>query len=428
MTRLGNDRNALGFSENKLIPSLMQGQIIYLFKNKALGVWSNIVLASILFLFLSTHLPEKYLFLLLWLGLIISLSIARYVIGFNFKYHHQYSQTELASWANKHVFFTVLLSTIWGSAGVLFFPNEYPHLILLIMLLFSVLLVAIPTLAASRLAYVFQVLVTLVPITIMLILTRQPGYDLLSIATIILGITLLLASSFIYHLLFDLQKNSITLQQLADTDQLTGLANRRHFERKFKDEWRRAMRAKTPISLLIIDIDFFKLYNDVNGHKRGDECLREISRALASITNRPADFAARYGGEEFVVLLPATKQVDATMLAERLRRKIEALNIDFPESDYGIMTVSVGVSCCEPTWDTATSDKESESEQKVVFPAMLLTAADNALYVAKHQGKNRISEQGCGDHKLSSILHDQILKDENQDKNKNNMEDELKSI
>jgi len=426
VTRIGNDRNALGFSENKLIPSLMQGQIIYLFKNKALGVWSNILLSSILFFFLSTHLPEKYLFLLLWLGLIISLSIARYIIGFNFKYHHQYSQSELTSWANKHVFFTVLLSTIWGSAGVVFFPNEYPYLILLIMLLFSVLLVAIPTLAASRLAYVFQVLVTLLPITVMLILTRQPGYDLLSIATITLGITLLLASSFIYHLLFDLQKNSITLQQLADTDQLTGLANRRHFERKFKDEWRRAMRAKTPVSLLIIDIDFFKLYNDVNGHQRGDECLREISRALASITNRPADFAARHGGEEFVVLLPTTKQEDATMLAERLRRKIEALNIDFPESEYGIVTVSVGVSCCEPTWDAATSDKESESEQKVVFPAMLLTAADNALYVAKHQGKNRISEQGCGDHKLSSILHEQTLKDEN--KNKNNMEDELKPV
>jgi len=416
VTRLGNDRNALGFSEGKLIPSLMQGQIIYLFKNKALGVWSNIVLSGILFFFLSLHLPEKYLFLLLWLGLIISLSIARYIIGYNFKYHHQYSQSELTSWANKHVFFTVLLSTIWGLAGVVFFPHDYPHLMLLLMVLFSVLLAAIPTLAASRLAYVFQVLVTLVPVIIMLILNRQSGYDLLFIATIILGITLLLASTFIYHLLFDLQKNSITLQQLADTDQLTGLANRRHFDRKFKDEWRRAMRAKTPISLLIIDIDFFRLYNDVNGHQRGDDCLREISRSLASITNRPADFAARHGGEEFVVLLPTTKQTDAVMLAERLRRKIEALNIDFPESEYGIVTVSVGVSCCEPTWDTATSDKESESEQKVIFPAMLLTAADNALYVAKHQGKNKISEQACGDHKLSSIRHEQTLKDENKNK------------
>jgi len=420
VTRLGNDRNALGFSDNKLIPSLMQGQIIYLFKNKALGVWSNILLSGILFAFLSVHMPEKYLFLLLWLGLIISVSIARYIIGYNFKYHHQYSQTELASWANRHVFFTVLLSTIWGLASVVFFPHEYPPLILLIMVLFSVLLVAIPTLAASRLAYVFQVLVTLVPIIIMLILSDSADYRLVAIAIIILGITLLLASTFIYNLLFDLQNNSISLQQLADTDQLTGLANRRHFDRKFKDEWRRAMRERTPISLLIIDIDSFKLYNEVYGHQRGDDCLREISRSLASITKRPADFAARHSGEEFVVLLPTTELQDAAMLAERLRRKIEALNIEFPESDYGILTVSIGVSCCMPTWEKTVSGDDLEtdlsiidSEPKVVFPAMLLTAADNALYVAKHQGKNRVSEQGCGDHKLSAILHEQARQDEN---------------
>ena len=427
MARLGIDRNALGFRENKLIPSLMQGQIIYLFKNKALAVWSNILLSSILFFFLSLHLPDKYLFLLLWLGLIISLSIARYVIGYNFKYHHQYSQSELSNWANRHVFITILLSSVWGFTGVVFFPQDYQHLTLLVMVLFSVLLVAIPTLAASRLAYFFQVLVTLLPIVVSLIISTQNGYDLLAIATIILGIALLLASSFIYHLLFDLQKNSISLQQLADTDQLTGLANRRHFDRKFKDEWRRAMREKTSISLLIIDVDSFKVYNDVNGHQRGDDCLREISRSLASITNRPADFAARHGGEEFVVLLPTTKRSDASMLAERLRRKIESLNIDFPESDYNIITVSIGVSCCDPAWestdnptsnatDNASNNKTPDQEQKVVFPAMLLTAADNALYVAKHQGKNRVSEQGCGDHKLSVILQEQAMLDEKKKK------------
>jgi len=400
----------------------MQGQIIYLFKNKALGAWSNILLSGLLFFFLSLHLPEKYPLLLLWLGLIIFLSIIRYIIGYNFKYHHQYSQSELTSWANRHVFFTVLLSTIWGLTGVVFFPHDFSHLILVIMVLFSILLIAIPTLAASRLAYVFQVLVTIVPIVIMLFLGKHTDYSIVAIATLVLGITLLLASTFIYNLLFDLQKNSINLQQLADTDQLTGLANRRHFDRKFKDEWRRAMRDGTQISLLIIDIDSFKLYNKMNGHQRGDDCIRELSRSLASITNRPADFAARYGGEEFVVLLPTTQLKNASMLAERLRRKIEALNIDFPESDYGVITVSVGVSCCEPIWENKAeadfSVSSEASDTKVIFPAMLLTAADNALYVAKHQGKNRISEQSCGDHKLSAILHEQSL----QDKNNNNKE------
>ena len=415
MARIVSD-SAFDLSDNKLIPSLMQGQIIYLFKNKALGVWSNIILSGILFFFLTLHLPDKYILLVIWLGLILCLSIIRYIIGHSFKYHHQYSQAELSSWANKHVFLTVLLSTIWGLAGIVFFPNDYPHLILLIMILFSVLLSSIPTLAASRLAYTFQVLVVLTPTIIMVLLSDRMDYKLIAISSIILAITLLLVSHYIYQLLFDLQKTSVALRELADTDQLTRIANRRHFDREFKAEWRRAMRERTPISLLIIDVDSFKLYNDINGHQRGDECLKEIARSLAAITNRPADLAARHGGEEFSVLLPTTDQVNAVMLAERLRRKIETLKIEFPESEFGIVTVSIGVSCCEPSWDP-NSKKSSAKEPKVIFPAMLLTAADNALYVAKQQGRNRVSEQGCGDHKLSAILQEQAMKDKNSLKN-----------
>lgn len=429
MARIVRD-SAFDLTDNKLIPSLMQGQIIYLFKNKALGVLSNIVLAGILFFFLTTHLEDlagKYISLLIWLGLIIILSIVRYVIGHNFKYHHQYSQTELSSWANKHVFFTVLLSSIWGVSGLIFPPQDYPHQILLVMVLFSVLLTSIPTLAASRLAYVFQVLVTLVPTISYLLLQERLGHDLIAISMIILAITLLLVASFIYNLLFDLQKTSVTLRELADTDQLTRIANRRHFDRKFKDEWRRAMRENSPISLLIIDIDSFKKYNDINGHARGDECLKEIAHSLAAITNRPADLAARHGGEEFSVLLPVTDQKDAVMLAERLRRKIELLKIPFPETDHGVVTVSIGVSCCEPSWATTNNENQNISnfddnaeneEKKVIFPAMLLTAADNALYVAKEQGRNRVSEQGCGDHKLSVILQEQARIDKQQNQNK----------
>ena len=419
MARTVSD-SAFDLGDNKLIPSLMQGQIIYLFKNKALGVWSNIILSGILFFFLTLHLPDKYIFLVIWLGLILLLSIVRYVIGHNFKYHHQYSQEELSNWANKHVFLTILLSTIWGLAGIVFFPSDYPHQILVLMVLFSVLLASIPTLAASRLAYVFQVVVILTPILILLFLSNRLGHDLIAIATIILAITLLLVSNYIYQLLFDLQKTSVALRELADTDQLTRIANRRHFDREFKAEWRRAMRERTPISLLIIDVDSFKLYNDINGHQRGDECLKEIAHSLAAITNRPADLAARHGGEEFSVLLPATNQVDALMLAERLRRKIETLKIDFPETEFGIVTVSIGVSCCEPSWDQS-NDKspEKEKEPKVIFPAMLLTAADNALYVAKQQGRNRVSKQGCGYQKLSVSLQEQARKDMiNKDKKK----------
>jgi len=270
-------------------------------------------------------------------------------------------------------------------------------------------LASIPTLAASRIAYYFQILVTLLPTISLLFLSHDSGHSLMAGAMIVMAITLILISNYIYQLLYELQNTQLALQDLADTDQLTQVANRRHFDRKFKVEWRRAMREKTPISLLLIDVDFFKKYNDTYGHQAGDSCLKQIADTMASITHRPADLASRYGGEEFAILLPLTKQADAVMLAERLRRKIEGLQIEHSRTDVGVVTVSIGVSCCKPAWDF--TGNTPEEEQKVIFPAMLLTAADNALYVSKERGRNQVSEQGCGDHKLSNVLRKQAEKD-----------------
>jgi len=391
------------------VPSLIQGQIAYLYKNKTLGFWSNILLSSFLAFFLWFHFANQQFPLLIWLGLIITLSIVRLIMGRSFKPEHQYTQVELTSWANRHVFFSTFISTIWGLAGVVFFPAEFPYLIMMILVLFSVLLASIPTLAASRIAYYFQILITLLPITILLFLSKDDGHSLVAGAVIILAITLIFASNYIYQLLYELQETQLKLQDLADTDQLTQLANRRHFDRKFKLEWRRAMREKTPISMLLIDVDFFKKYNDTYGHQAGDSCLKQIADTLASVTHRPADLASRYGGEEFSILLPVTKQTDAVMLAERLRRKIEGLQIEHSRTDIGVVTVSIGVSCCEPAWDF--TGKTPDEEQKVIFPAMLLTAADNALYVSKERGRNQVSEQGCGDHKMAKALRKQAEAD-----------------
>ncbi len=401
--------NGTASVEPQALPSLIQGQIAYLYKNKTLGIWSNILLSSVLTLFLWFHLPDQHVPLLIWYGLIVTLSIVRFIMGKGFKTKHQYTQVELTAWANRHVFFTIFISTIWGLAGLVFFPTDLPHQILLILVLFSVLLASIPTLAASRIAYYFQILVTLLPTVSLLFLSQDSGHDIMAGAMIVMAITLLLISNYIYQLLFELQETQFALQDLADTDQLTQIANRRHFDRKFKVEWRRAMREKTPISLLLIDVDFFKKYNDTYGHPAGDSCLKQIADTLASITHRPADLASRYGGEEFSILLPVTKQEDAVMLAERLRRKIEGLQIENSRTDIGVVTVSIGVSCCEPAWDF--TGNTPEEDQKVIFPAMLLTAADNALYVSKERGRNQVSEQGCGDHKMANALRKEQAKD-----------------
>ncbi len=382
--------------------SLIQGQIAYLYKNKLLGFWSNILLAGVLLTFFWQYFSAQRLSLLIWFGLIVTLSIVRYLIGKNFNSKKQYSQIQLSGWANRYVFFTTMISTIWGLAGVVLFPDDLIYQILLILVLFSVLLAAIPTLAASRIAYYLQILVTLAPTVILLLMSVDKGHSVLAVAMIVMATTLIFVAGYIYHLLFELQGAQFALQDLADTDQLTQVANRRHFDREFKIEWRRAMREKTPISLLLLDVDYFKKYNDSLGHQAGDECLQMISASLRSVTRRPADLAARYGGEEFAILLPSTQLKDARMLAERLRNKIENLKIDHPRSEFKVVTVSVGVSCCEPGWDF--TGNTPEEEQDVIFPAMLITAADNAMYVAKRQGRNQISEQRCGDHKMSETL------------------------
>jgi len=386
--------------------SLMQGQIAYLYKNKMLGIWNNIILASLFLFFFWGQLSSQKMSLLIWFGLIVTLSIVRYLVGKNFNTKRQYTQEDLSYWANRHVFFTTLISTIWGVAGIMFFPQDLPHQILLMLILSSVLLAAIPTLAASRLAFYFQIVVIFLPVVSLFLISKDSDHGLLAVALIILAVTLVLVSSYIYHLLFELQTTHIALQALAETDQLTNIANRRHFDRKFKVEWRRAMRDKNPISMMMIDVDFFKKYNDSYGHQEGDKCLQEIAKALESITNRPADLASRYGGEEFAILLPATSLDNTVMLAERLRKKIEKLKIEHTRSSFGIVTVSIGVSCCEPAWDF--TGKTPDKDQKVIFPAMLLTAADNALYVSKERGRNQVSKQECGEQKLSEALQKDV--------------------
>ncbi|HEY0182876.1 MAG TPA: diguanylate cyclase [Rhodopila sp.] len=167
------------------------------------------------------------------------------------------------------------------------------------------------------------------------------------------------------------------LQRLALQDGLTGLANRRRFDERLEEEFRRARRQELPLSVLLLDVDHFKAYNDRYGHLAGDECLRRISGAITSVMRRPGDQTARFGGEEFVVLLPGTEASGAFVVAEQIRQAVSALAIEHPDSDAGIVTVSAGTASFTPS---ASDDG----------PIKLIDAADHALYRAKAGGRNRI--------------------------------------
>lgn len=168
------------------------------------------------------------------------------------------------------------------------------------------------------------------------------------------------------------------LMRLSVLDGLTQIPNRRRFDEHLEFEWHRQVREKGPISLILCDIDFFKIYNDTYGHQAGDECLKQVAKAIHSCVLRPCDLAARYGGEEFGVILPDTGSDGSGIVAEKIRQSVLGLDIAHKNSKVTPwVTLSLGVATLEPGKKGHTMDA-------------LMESADKALYEAKAQGRNRV--------------------------------------
>lgn len=166
------------------------------------------------------------------------------------------------------------------------------------------------------------------------------------------------------------------LEEMAGIDGLTGINNRRSFDTIYQKEWQKILRYKDPLSLIMIDVDFFKNYNDFYGHGAGDAVLKEIAKAIKNQLNRPEDMVARYGGEEFVVVLPRTEKNGAMQKAEKIRKAVESLAITHEKSDCAdVVTISLG---------GVTHEKEDGN------PEAFLKQSDEMLYKAKSEGRNRV--------------------------------------
>jgi diguanylate cyclase (GGDEF)-like protein len=167
------------------------------------------------------------------------------------------------------------------------------------------------------------------------------------------------------------------LEVLATQDDLTHMPNRRFLDTVFKDEYMQAAKTRTPVSFVMIDIDFFKQYNDVYGHVKGDECLKKIAAVISKNIKRIGDYAARYGGEEFSIVLPNTDSQGAEVICRRIQASVDTLAIDHSASSVSdIVTVSFGIAC-------------SLSNETDTY-LNLIESADRALYEAKERGRNRI--------------------------------------
>ena len=173
-----------------------------------------------------------------------------------------------------------------------------------------------------------------------------------------------------------LQEAYAAVEMLAITDALTGLANRRRFDQCLIEEWRRGVRARSPLSLLIVDVDQFKSYNDAYGHLRGDNCLRKIAGSIQDVVSRPGDLLARFGGEEFAVILPSTDNYGAVEVAYAVSDSVRSRQLEHTGSSFGVVTVSVGCATMVPELGRDATD--------------LIDFADQALYKAKNNGRNQV--------------------------------------
>ncbi len=177
----------------------------------------------------------------------------------------------------------------------------------------------------------------------------------------------------------ELKRRGDLLEKLAGIDELTGVPNRRRFDETLTAEWNRAWRSSSPLALILLDIDFFKAYNDHYGHPQGDDCLRRVAAVLATTAKRASDTLVRYGGEEFAAILPATAQDSAVNMAELMRYRVMEQAIPHSYSEVAsCVTISLGVAARVPDGHNTA--------------AGLVRAADGALYRAKHAGRNRVGQ------------------------------------
>ncbi|MGI2194076.1 diguanylate cyclase [Shewanella baltica] len=175
---------------------------------------------------------------------------------------------------------------------------------------------------------------------------------------------------------FTLKRQSDLLHSIALLDSLTGVANRRQFEQRLPEIWKHCCRNELALSVVMLDVDFFKRFNDRYGHQEGDQCLRHVAKAISDSLLRATDFVARYGGEEFICILPETKLVGAIHTAQNIVNAVQALHLEHLESSFQEVTISAGVASVLPksdlTWQT------------------LIETADQQLYLAKENGRNQV--------------------------------------
>ena len=375
---------------SKHLNQRISAELISLLYSKSISRPALHVISLIIFiLIIFKHVNPVYV--CTWAVLLIGLNIYRFIDTYKTQQELQ-NVTDFKTIQRRYAISAGLLGAIY-SLGIVVFFDQLPLLnqMFALTLVSTLMPAGLVSFATDRLTFYSYIYALTVPIIVRLFMEGQFVYLNMGIAATIY--VLIMRKLFLWNfnviqdaikiklenqqLLNSLQVVNNRLMELSVIDDLTQVANRRNLDDTLEKEWLRAKRTKSPISMLMIDIDYFKQYNDEFGHLKGDECLIHIADFMKNNLNRPTDFVARYGGEEFSIIMPDTNMNGAMNLAERLHSGVRDLKIPNPASPISkFLTVSVGVASVVPATDESHMD--------------LIYTSDRALYQAKSDGRNII--------------------------------------
>ena len=336
-------------------------------------------------LWLQTRMPVILLWTLLALTMLLTHTMLVHA------YNHCDESDSPAKWLSRFVICTWSTAAVWSTLSLLIVAVADPLTHFIVVCAQSTYLgSSLSRTSGVRRAALGQIWLLQPLLALACFATRQPVYMLWGVVTLLEMVVLYLRVELTHNRVVkgielheqlavsrdELEVANRKLEAMVTTDGLNGITNRRGFDVAMRREWRRGSREHRPVSLLVIDLDYFKKLNDTLGHQAGDDCLRQVAMQLNAQTHRAVDVVARYGGEEFVAVLPDTDSFAARQIAETMRACVVALCLPHPSVPGGIATVSVGCATMVPN--------------ETILAATLIQRADEALYAAKQSGRNRV--------------------------------------
>jgi diguanylate cyclase (GGDEF)-like protein len=276
---------------------------------------------------------------------------------------------------NRHIAAAAMAGLGWGALSMtLPFLSRTSNAAILIIMLIAVI-VKLPRLVVFLPIFFAFAASVYIPLMLSVPFLDYESLHMVLVMLLVVGLTLWASASEVRKILIDVLLKQVLSEQASWEDRLTGIGNRRSFDAYLATTWMQASRAKVPLSLMMVDVDFFKKYNDSYGHQAGDHCLRQVAAALDGCVRRTGDSVTRYGGEEFSVVLFHTTLNEARNISENILAAIQKLNIRHEQSPYEIVTVSIGIATIVPGVDNTIQQ--------------LIEEADKCLYRAKQNGRNQ---------------------------------------